>query len=404
MSDLRVGNPSVEGIADPQAQQVLRYILDVLAVRQGATGDGENAFITRKELRDTGVSIPRLGDTHLQAGTTPDAGTVRDRLEALLGTNIQAIQDAIAASPSFQLLGTPVAGIGAGAQIADVRRAMNNSFASFAQLSQTLQAQIGEQRVLIYQNSEATADLDGKASAQWYVKIDNGGQVAGIGLFSTKNNDTTLSEFYVRADRFAIGSPGVTRTKNPDGSYQAAAQAELPFVVFTTPTNVDGKTVQPGVYMRRTFIHDAAITNAMIANAAVNTLEIAGNAVTVPVSAAQVGTITLSNSWQTVVSATIVYAPGTTPTATVINVNGYVSAVAGTTYYSLLGQILVNGVVVYSAGLSIKGQEMGVAFPMQTVQALSAGTYVVEMQVSDNIGGTHPGFTGSTMQIIGAKR
>lgn len=404
MSDLRVGNPSVEGIADPQAQQVLRYILDVLAVRQGATGDGENAFITRKELRDTGVSIPRLGDTHLQAGTTPDAGTVRDRLEALLGTNIQAIQDAIAASPSFQLLGTPVAGIGAGAQIADVRRAMNNSFASFAQLSQTLQAQIGEQRVLIYQNSEATADLDGKASAQWYVKIDNGGQVAGIGLFSTKNNDTTLSEFYVRADRFAIGSPGVTRVKNPDGSYQAAAQAELPFVVFTTPTNVDGKTVQPGVYMRRTFIHDAAITNAMIANAAVNTLEIAGNAVTVPVSAAQVGTITLSNSWQTVVSATIVYAPGTTPTATVINVNGYVSAVAGTTYYSLLGQILVNGVVVYSAGLSIKGQEMGVAFPMQTVQALSAGTYVVEMQVSDNIGGTHPGFTGSTMQIIGAKR
>lgn len=403
MSDLRVGNPSVEGIADPQAQQVLRYILDVLAVRQGATGDGENAFITRKELRDTGVSIPRLGDTHLQAGTTPDAGTVRDRLEALLGTNIQAIQDAIAASPSFQLLGTPVAGIGAGAQIADVRRAMNNSFASFAQLSQTLQAQIGEQRVLIYQNSEATADLDGKASAQWYVKIDNGGQVAGIGLFSTKNNDTTLSEFYVRADRFAIGSPGVTRVKNPDGSYQAAAQAELPFVVFTTPTNVDGKTVQPGVYMRRTFIHDAAITNAMIANAAVNTLEIAGNAVTVA-SGATGGSVSLTNSYQLATSLSLDYSTNA-PGRTLILLNGYAQGNgSGTSPFSVNFDLRINGSSVRSSADSISN-DWGTSPTMTYIDSsMGTGVHTISAYAKTQQSGTNATASGINLIAIGLKR
>ncbi len=403
MSDLRVGNPSVEGIADPQAQQVLRYILDVLAVRQGATGDGENAFITRKELRDTGVSIPRLGDTHLQAGTTPDAGTVRDRLEALLGTNIQAIQDAIAASPSFQLLGTPVAGIGAGAQIADVRRAMNNSFASFAQLSQTLQAQIGEQRVLIYQNSEATADLDGKASAQWYVKIDNGGQVAGIGLFSTKNNDTTLSEFYVRADRFAIGSPGVTRVKNPDGSYQAAAQAELPFVVFTTPTNVDGKTVQPGVYMRRTFIHDAAITNAMIANAAVNTLEIAGNAVTVA-SGATGGSVSLTNSYQLATSLSLDYSTNA-PGRTLILLNGYAQGNgSGTNPFSVNFDLRINGSSVRSSADSISN-DWGTSPTMTYIDSsMGTGVHTISAYAKTQQSGTNATASGINLIAIGLKR
>jgi len=409
VSDLRVGQPSVAGVADPQAQAVLQHILDLLNVRQGFTGDGEEQFITRKMLRDQGVAIERLGDGKGALASAADAGSVRNRLESLLGTNIQSIQDAIAGSPSFQLLGDPVQPLaGGGAQIAEVRRTMNNQFASFAQLSTTLQAQIGQQRVTVIQNAEAVADLDGRVRAQYYVKIDNNGHVSGFGLFSTANNGAAISEFYVRADRFAIGAPGVPRATNPDGSFQAAAQAEIPFVVFTTPTVIDGKTVLPGVYMRRTFIHDGAIVNAMIGNAAVNTIEIAGNAVTVPVSANQSGTVTLSPTWQTVVSASITYDAASVPPNTVIIANGYTSAVAGSNYHSVLGRIVIDGVPYFDFGISVKTQDAGSALPtLQLVSdsVLGAGSHTVEYQVSipESITG-YPGFTKASILLLGAKR
>ena len=168
------------------------------------------------------------------------------------------------------------------------------------------------------QNAQTLVDLDGRANGQYYVKIDNQGYVAGFGLFSTARNGPPVSEFYVRADRFAIGSPGVTRVQNEDGTRPPAPQDEIPFIVFTTPTIIEGKTVQPGVYMSRAFIHDGAIRNAMIGTAAINTLEIAGNAVTVPVAANQGGILTTSTSFQTVVSASVTYEAGAVPSVTYI--------------------------------------------------------------------------------------
>lgn len=408
MSSLREGMPSVEAVQDPEARRLLQHVLQNMQVRAGNMGDGENAYVTRKDLRDTGVSIARFGDNSKPTGSNLSAESVRERLEGLLGTDIQSIQDAIASSPSFQLLGNPVASIGSGAQIADIRRTMNNSFASFAQLSTTLQAQIGTQRVSILQNAEAVADLDGKASAQWYVKTDINGAVAGFGLFSTANNGAVTSEFYVRADKFAIGSPQAPRIKNPDGSYQAASPTEIPFVVFNVPQLVNGKTVPPGVYMRRTFIHDGAIQNAMIGQAAINTLEIAGNAVTIPVSANQSGTVTLSPTWQTVVSASVSYDAASVPPNTIVIANGYTSAVAGSNYHSVLGRIVIDGTPYFEFGISVKTQDAGSALPtLQLVPSsvLGAGSHTVQYQVSiPEVFTGYPGFTKASILLLGAKR
>lgn len=100
---------------------------------------------------------------------------------------------------------------------------------------------IATNTVAIQTEATARASVDGDLLAQYTVKIDINGYVAGFGLASTANNSTPFSEFYVRADRFAVGSPGATRT--------------VPFIV------------QSGVvYLDQAVIKAASITDAMIVN------------------------------------------------------------------------------------------------------------------------------------------
>jgi len=243
-------------------------------------------------------------------------------------------------------------------------------------------------------------------SAQWSVKMDINGYVSGFGLSSTANNSTPYSEFFIAADKFAVGSPSVPRTF-AGGSYAAPSTANVPFIVITTPTTLNGKTVPVGVYMRDAFIQNGSIVTAMIGDLQVDTVAIQNNAVTVPVSAEQSGILTLSAAWQTVVSASVTYTSGSVPGNTYINAMGYVSAVAGTTYYSLLGRLLIDGTQVKDVGLSIKGQEMGVALPIATMVSsgtMGAGTHTVEFQVKTDLSSTFPGFTKSTILLLGAKK
>lgn len=115
-------------------------------------------------------------------------------------------------------------------------------------------------------------------------------------------NDGATSAFDVRADRFSI-SPPVGKPNDVNG--------DSPFMVLTTPQNIDGVTVPAGTYMRNFYaprgsidtlqvkegaiksaqidnlavtsakIDDLAVTTGKIANLAVDTLQIAGNAITV---------------------------------------------------------------------------------------------------------------------------
>ena len=100
----------------------------------------------------------------------------------------------------------------------------------------------------------------------WGVQVNNNGHISGLALVSDLIDGNPVSNFAVAADVFRVVSPG--------GSEQAA-----PFIVYTTPTQVNGETVQPGVYLNSATLHNAFITAAMIVDAAITRAQIADAAI-----------------------------------------------------------------------------------------------------------------------------
>ena len=100
--------------------------------------------------------------------------------------------------------------------------------------------------------------------AQYTVKIDNNGAVAGYGLASTTTAAGGItSEFIVNADRFAIMRGGSNTTA-----------ASVPFAVQASATTINGVAVPAGVYMSDAFVKNGSIVNAKIGNAAIDNAKI----------------------------------------------------------------------------------------------------------------------------------
>lgn len=161
---------------------------------------------------------------------------------------------------------------------------------------------------------EARAEADAitdRLTAERTIKVDVNGYVAGIGVIANADmtSGATTSEIVMRADRFSVGSasgPGITPI--------------VPFVVTTTPTTVNGRTVPAGVFINNAVISNGAIGTAQIGVAQVDTLTIAGNSVTLPI-------VSGSDSYQEVV---------TSATETGTTVNG----LSGT--FTNVGSVAVN--------------------------------------------------------------
>ena len=140
--------------------------------------------------------------------------------------------------------------------------------------------------------------------AQYTVKIDNNGAVAGFGLASTTTGAGNItSEFIVNADRFAI-MRGASDT----------TAATVPFVVQTSSTTVNGVSVPSGVYMADAFIKNGTITNAKIGNAAIDSAKIASATIV----AANIADATITGA--KIVSATITSANIADATITSANI------------------------------------------------------------------------------------
>ena len=140
--------------------------------------------------------------------------------------------------------------------------------------------------------------------AQYTVKIDNNGAVAGFGLASTTTGAGNItSEFIVNADRFAI-MRGASDT----------TAATVPFVVQTSSTTVNGVSVPSGVYMADAFIKNGTITNAKIGNAAIDSAKIASATIV----AANIADATITGA--KIVSATITSAKIASATITSANI------------------------------------------------------------------------------------
>ena len=116
----------------------------------------------------------------------------------------------------------------------------------------TLSSQVGSNTSAIQTNATAIATLDGEVSAEYTVKLNVNNKIAGFGLFAS-NAEPSL--FEVVADRFAI--------TNQDNT------GVIPFIV-------DGNNV----YIKSAFIADASITSAKIGNAQIKTANIENAAIT----------------------------------------------------------------------------------------------------------------------------
>lgn len=148
-------------------------------------------------------------------------------------------------------------------------------------------------------STEATtrATADNGLLAQYTVKTDLAGRVAGYGLASESTTaGASTSSFGVVVDKFYLAAPndytqettptGATagkiwykpstkQTFRYDGSSWVSFNTIFPFVVQTTPTTINGVSVPAGVYIDAAFIKDGTITNAKIGNAAIDNAKIA---------------------------------------------------------------------------------------------------------------------------------
>jgi len=149
------------------------------------------------------------------------------------------------------------------------------------QLWKDLGKKIGEDEAAISTTSGIVSGPTGLA-AQYMVKTDVRGLVSGFGLY----NDGNISDFFVRADRFAVGNPETYKgtcsiagkttqaeCKAAGGTWTWASTSDtnIPFIVYTTPQTItapDGSgktlTIQPGVYMKSANIQQGFIGDAQI--------------------------------------------------------------------------------------------------------------------------------------------
>ena len=246
-----------------------------------------------------------------------------------------------------------------------------NNVAALSSSVSTLQVTVGQNTAAIQTEATARVNSDNDIYAKYSVKIDNNGYVTGFGLISTANNSTPYSEFVVRADRFAIGSPsgpGITPV--------------VPFIVTTT---TDSKGNPPGVYMDYTMIKKADIGTAQIDNAAVTTLKIGGNAVTVPTYAANtIGAVTITTSWTTVASAWVTISGLDTGETAGTIITGY------STFYENGGAdaALVTGIFVADTQYAISACTVGESKTncLTSFAYAPNGTYRIDLKVKTDTG------------------
>jgi hypothetical protein len=158
--------------------------------------------------------------------------------------------------------------------------------ASLTQQITTVSSQTGDNSAALQQEITTRTTLTDGLSAQWTVKTDVNGYVAGFGLASSANNSIPTSDFAVRADRFYIA--------NPTGPGIVPA---MPFIVQTTPTTINGVSVPVGVYIDRAMIANGTIGTAQIGVGVIDTAKIADAAITTAkIGFAQVGTAQIADA------------------------------------------------------------------------------------------------------------
>ena len=155
-------------------------------------------------------------------------------------------------TPAPEDLQVDLSGYATTATLDEFKQTQATKDSATAQQINTMQTTLNGNTASIQQHAQSLNGLN----AQYTVKVQTGGIVAGIGLASSNG----VSDFAVRADKFYIAPPTGTN------------KGVLPFVVKTTPTVVDGVTVPAGTYINNAFIANGSIDIAKINKASIGSL------------------------------------------------------------------------------------------------------------------------------------
>lgn len=217
-----------------------------------AVGGGQTFYYWVRAVNENGVLGPFNSSTGTQGQTAPDIGFL-----------LTTLADSITSSQLASSLSDPIGNLPANTassitNLETEQNAQGVTIASQATSITNLNTTVGDNSASI--STQATS-IDG-LEAQYTVKIDNNGAVAGYGLASTTTGSGNIvSEFIVNADRFAIMRGGSN-----------TATATVPFVVQASATTLNGETVPAGVYMADAFIKNGSIASAKIGTLAVDKL------------------------------------------------------------------------------------------------------------------------------------
>jgi predicted phage tail protein len=309
------------------------------------TSDANRWYFTDVEWRPASIVQPAMAAISTET-------TARASADSALSTRI----DSVNAS-----LGTTNANV---QTETNARVAADQANAS--QIS-TLQSTVGSHTTSIQTQQSSINGLN----AQYSVKIDNNGYVAGFGLSSYPTTQGVVSQFLVRSDTFAVILPGYP------GVY--------PFTIGT----VYG---QPRVIINNAIIGDASINNAMIGDLQVTAAKIANGQInTAHIGNLQVDTAHIGANAVSTCAAWNIGSGSVTYTSSGGTLVGLIAGTGSAFSMSINGQQIARFSNAYNQA----------ACGMGVVTNLPAGTYTVQVS-----GGSTGYFSGAAAScaIIEFKR
>jgi hypothetical protein len=247
--------------------------------------------------------------------------------------------------------------------------------------------------------AEAAVSTTGEINAKYTVRVNVNGVAGGFGIIGSANNSEPEFAFGVRANTFWIAGPNDTNSME-------APPAKIPFIVTTTARTVNGKYSPPGVYIQDAFIENGVIGYAQIGVAAVETLTIKGNAVTVP-SPAFSNTLSagvVPGVWTTMLDNWVDFGDAAPTIALLMGSVNFLATTSGSVGASLNCRFLQDGIPGdMTVGISLQSGYSGSATIADRFTP-TAGVHHYELQILQVGGDTIYQVGARNCTVFGAKR
>lgn len=224
--------------------------------------------------------------------------------------------------------------------------------------------------------------------------------IGGFGLMASQGAGSAQAptvDFGIRADKFYVASTASTPSL---ATQLASTDNSIPFIVTTTTQTIDGITYTPGVYIKKAIISDASV----------DTLKIAGNAVIVPAynTSSSAVTITSLSTWYDIVSVVIDYGTAVTNAKGLIGFSLQHGSGGGGEWAIQWRVIRGDGTIIGSGEQSVSNNSIGnstvTAVVYDNVAYSTARTYKLQVANYGNVGSARVVAAGAVIYGLGAKR